>query len=407
MPSFTFLHAADLHLDSPLRGLDPEAPPRIRDATRQALIRLVDTALERRVDFVLLAGDLYDGAQRDFRCGQFLLQQLGRLTRGKIEIVAIRGNHDADSVLSQTLTVPGMMGSAQAETRLLHVPAAVHGQSFATKAVTDNLAAAYPEPVEGRFNIGLLHTACGQGGHENYAPCTPDDLTRRGYDYWALGHVHTRTIVSRTPWIVFPGNIQGRHVNEDGAKGATLVTVTDGAVTGVEPVALDVLRWHRLEVNVHGAARLDDVMGRAAAALGELTLQAEGRMLAVRLYLTGECPAHLDLAKDPAFILQEVRGMAAGVAGVDELWIEAVRLETAPPQAAALRDQPGAVGALIAALEAPVELDPDLIAFVKDQLKQAGDALDPNHPAHAIAGGALPPELVARARARVLAELTK
>ena len=194
MSDFAFLHAADLHLDSPLRGLDPAAPAeRIRGATRQALVNLVDFALERRVAFVLLAGDLYDGDWKDWHTGQFLVQHLSRLTRAGIEVVAISGNHDAEQVLTRKLPVPGMMRADQAHTvRLANAPVAVHGQGFATPAVTHNLAAAYPDPVDGHFNIGLLHTACGSGEHENYAPCTVADLVQRGYDYWALGHVHTR-----------------------------------------------------------------------------------------------------------------------------------------------------------------------------------------------------------------------
>ena len=245
MPDFTFLH-----LDSPLRGLDAAAPAgRIRDASRQALANLVTLAEERQVAFVLLAGDLYDGDWKDWRTGQFLAQQLARLTRAGIEVIAISGNHDAEQVLTKKLSIPGMMRAARPETRRLRsVPVAVHGQSFATPAVTDNLALAYPEPVDGLFNIGLLHTACGSTAHDNYAPCSVADLTRRGYDYWALGHVHTRSVLSEDPWVVFPGNIQGRHVKEEGSKGATLVTV-DGRRVLLEHQALDVLRWLRLDVD--------------------------------------------------------------------------------------------------------------------------------------------------------------
>ena len=99
----------------------------------------------------------------------------------------------------------------------------VHGQSFRTRDVLDNLVPAYPPPVAGHLNVGLLHTALtGRPGHASYAPCTVEQLAAHGYDYWALGHVHERCEVSRDPWIVFPGNIQGRHSRETGAKGATL-----------------------------------------------------------------------------------------------------------------------------------------------------------------------------------------
>ncbi len=409
MPDFTFLHAADLHLDSPLRGLDAAAPVgRIRDASRQALTNLVTLAVERRVAFVLLAGDLYDGDWKDWRTGQFLAQQLARLTREGIEVVAISGNHDAEQVLTKKLSIPGMMRAARPETRHLRgAPVAVHGQSFATPAVTDNLSLAYPEPVDGLFNIGLLHTACGSGEHENYAPCSVADLTRRGYDYWALGHVHTRSVLSRDPWVVFPGNIQGRHVKEEGSKGATLVTVDGGRVT-LAHQALDVLRWLRLDVDATGAAGPEATLNRVRLALSQAVLQAEDRMLAVRVTLRGDCPAHADLARSPDATLQEVRAVAAEVAGPDELWIEDVRVATRPAlDLAAMRAQPGAVGALMEALGQPVAVDAVLHAFVADQLRRAGDALDPDHPAHAIHAGQMPEHLVERARALLLAELAR
>lgn len=409
MPDFTFLHAADLHLDSPLRGLDAAAPAeRIRDASRQALANLVTLAEERQVAFVLLAGDLYDGDWKDWRTGQFLAQQLARLTRAGIEVVAISGNHDAEQVLTKKLSIPGMLRAAKPETRRLRsVPVAVHGQSFATPAVTDNLALAYPEPVDGLFNIGLLHTACGSGEHANYAPCSVADLARRGYDYWALGHVHTRSVLSEDPWVVFPGNIQGRHVKEEGSKGATLVTV-DGRRVLLEHQALDVLRWLRLDVDATGAAGTEAALERVRLALDVAVLQAEERMLAVRITLRGDCPAHADLARSPDAILQEVRVVAAEVAGPDELWIEDVRVATRPAlDLAAMRAQPGAVGALMEALGQPAPVDAGLQAFVADQLRRAGDALDADHPARAIGEGRMPEHLVERARALLLAELAR
>lgn len=409
MPDFTFLHAADLHLDSPLRGLDAAAPAeRIRDASRQALANLVTLAEERRVAFVLLAGDLYDGDWKDWRTGQFLAQQLARLTRAGIEVVAISGNHDAEQVLTKKLSIPGMMRAARPETRRLRgAPVAVHGQSFATPAVTDNLALAYPEPVDGLFNIGLLHTACGSGEHANYAPCSVADLARRGYDYWALGHVHTRSVLSEDPWVVFPGNIQGRHVKEEGSKGATLVTV-DGRRVLLQHEPLDVLRWLRLDVDATGAAGTEAALERVRLALDMAVLQAEERMLAVRVTLRGDCPAHADLARSPDAILQEVRAVAAEVAGPDELWIEDVRVATRPAlDLAAMRAQPGAVGALMEALGQPAPVDAGLQAFVADQLRRSGEALDADHPAHAIQEGRMPEHLVERARALLLAELAR
>lgn len=410
MSSFTFLHAADLHLDSPLKGLDPEAPvDRIRRATRDALVNMVDFACERRVDFVLLAGDLYDGDWKDWRTGQFLVQQLGRLLRDDIEIVAISGNHDAETVLTLRLPVPGLLGADAPGTRLLtRAPVAVHGQGFKVPAVTANLALGYPDPIEGLFNIGLLHTACGSSAHANYAPCSVDDLVRRNYDYWALGHVHTRAELSRDPWIIFPGNIQGRHINEEGSRGATLVTVDDGRVSSVKHQALDVLRWRRLLVDVTGAATRDAVLNRTRLLLEAAMLEADGRLLVVRVVLSGDCPAHAELVASSTETLNQVRGAAAEIAGPDQLWIESVVLDTSPAiDLEALRAQPGPIGALIAALDRTPGIDAGLEAFVADQLRRASGALPPDHPAMQIAAGHMPERLVERARALVLAELAR
>lgn len=410
MSSFTFLHAADLHLDSPLKGLDPDAPAdRIRRATRDALVNLVDFAREKQVAFVLLAGDLYDGDLRDWRTGHFLVEQLGRLIRDGIEVVAISGNHDAEQVLTRKLPIPGLLGADKPSTRLLdRAPVAVHGQGFAVRAVTHNLSLAFPPPVDGLFNIGLLHTACGSAAHENYAPCTVDDLARRGYDYWALGHVHTRAELCRDPWIVFPGNIQGRHINEEGARGATLVSVQHGRVISGVHHPLDVLRWQRIPVDVTGAPDRDAVLNRVRLLLDAAALAARGRLLVVRVTLSGECQAHADLMQSPEETLNQVRGIAAELAGPDGLWVESVVIDTRPAlDVEAMRTQPGAIGALVQALDRAPLLDAGLRDFVADQLRRANGVLPPDHPALAIAEGQIPARLIDQARALVLAELAR
>ena len=198
--------------------------------------------------------------------GQFLITQIGKLTRAGIPVFAVRGNHDAQSVLSRDLRWPDgahLFDSDAAHT--LTIPGldvAIHGRSFAQRAVTENIARAYPAPVPGMLNIGLLHTAAGSGAHENYAPCSVEQLARHGYDYWALGHVHQRAELHGHPaWVVFPGNLQGRHINEPGPKGATLVHAEGGRLRP-EHRTLDVVRWSWIEVDLTGAADDDDVAMR-------------------------------------------------------------------------------------------------------------------------------------------------
>ena len=405
---FSFLHAADLHLDSPLRGLDADAPAdRIRGATRQALVNLVEFAIGESVAFVLLAGDLYDGDWKDWRTGQFLVEQLGKLKRAGIAVVAIRGNHDADQVLTRELPFPGTMLDHRKPGTAIPIPGvAVHGQSFATQAVTARLALGYPKALDRHLNIGLLHTACGSSEHDNYAPCTPSELATLGYDYWALGHVHTRQIVSREPWIVFPGNLQGRHVKEEGDKGATLVRVERGRVASVMHHPLDVVRWQRIEVPCDGLADLASVHQRVRGLAAAAMAAVEDRLLAVRLILTGACPAHAALASDPDATRQAMRAAMIEVADSEQLWLEDVRVQTRPAvDQAALRAQGGAVGALLATIERSSGLPLDLQARLVSMVERFGAGLEPEHAARAIAAGMLPEELLDRARALLVAEL--
>jgi DNA repair exonuclease SbcCD nuclease subunit len=329
-----FLHAADVHLDSPLRGLERyEGAPaeEIRSATRRALENLVALAIEEEVAFVLLAGDLYDGDWKDYNTGLFFSAQMARLQEAGVRAFLIAGNHDAASQITKVLRPPAnvkVFSTKRPETEILEdLGVAIHGQGFAQAAVSEDLAAGYPPPVPHLFNIGMLHTSLdGRPGHANYAPCTVDGLRSRGYQYWALGHVHEREVVAEEPWIVFPGNVQGRHARETGAKGAALVTVDDRQRVRLEHRDLDVFRWVVCTVDLTGAnggEALDRIQGALEGALAA----ADGRPLAARVRLEGACPVHDDLNADPERWINEIRSLAAGF--VDGgLWIENVQVRT-------------------------------------------------------------------------------
>ncbi|MCL4245062.1 MAG: DNA repair exonuclease, partial [Candidatus Dadabacteria bacterium] len=291
MESFRFIHTADIHLDSPLRGLEGMEGPaveRIRTATRKAFTNLVTEAVEREVDFVVIAGDLYDGDWRDYRTGLFFVAQMGRLARAGIPAFILYGNHDAESQITRRLTLPDNVKTFSAkkpETYVLEdIGAALHGQGYHKRDVTENLAASYPDPVPGAFNIGVLHTGMGgMGGHENYAPCALAELVARGYDYWALGHVHQGSVLHERPHIVFPGNLQGRHVRETGPKGGHLITVEDNEITSFETLRTDVVRWEILKVDAGGCERISDAVEPVRSALEEaIKSRADRRKLACR-----------------------------------------------------------------------------------------------------------------------------
>src|SRR3990172_6325870 len=318
---FRFLHAADVHLDSPLVGLsDYESAPvdAIRGATRRAFENLVRLAIDEEVAFVLLAGDLYDGDWKDYRTGLFFVDQMARLREAQIPVFIVTGNHDAASQLTKNLRPPDnvhFFPTKKPETRVVEAfDVAIHGQGFASRAVTEDLAAAYPVADPGLFHVGLLHTSLdGREGHATYAPTSAQVLAQKGYQYWALGHVHKREVVSKDPWIMFPGNLQGRHAREVGAKGCTLVTVENGAVVGVEERHVDVLRWSVCRVDVDGATATSDVLDRISHALTVEADRTDGRALAVRVEVTGPVACHDEIAANPDHWMQETRALAIGV----------------------------------------------------------------------------------------------
>ncbi|MCK7578287.1 MAG: DNA repair exonuclease [Chromatiales bacterium] len=339
-----FIHAADIHLDSPLRGLERyEGAPveALRGATRRALEHLVDLALDEAVAGVLLAGDLYDGDWKDYNTGLFFARQMERLRAADIPVFAVAGNHDAASRITRLLRLPEnvhLFATRAPETRVREdLGFAVHGQGFATRAVSDDLTRAYPRPCSGLFNIGLLHTSLdGRPGHETYAPCSRDGLRALGYDYWALGHVHRHEIVDESPWIVFPGNLQGRHARETGAKGCCLFEVEDGRVRRVEQRPLDVARWFDHRVDLSEAATLEEVYARTEQRLSTALDAADGRLAAVRLRFAGVCAVHPRLRAAQDQVINECRALANAIGG-EAMWVEKVLIETRREPSAAER----------------------------------------------------------------------
>lgn len=304
----------------------------VRGSTRRAAENLVDLCIERNVDLLVLAGDLYDGDWKDYSTGLFFVRQMNRLKVAGVRVVSVRGNHDAASQITKHLELPENVTELASEApqtlQLAELGIAVHGQSYAMRAETAELAKNYPQSSAGVFNLGILHTcATGRAGHERYAPCSLELLLSKGYDYWALGHVHTREVLHEDPWVVFPGNTQGRHIKETGAKGATVVEVSSGRVTSVEHVDLDVVRWHRLSVTAQPEATADGVIEQMVAELVRAKSTSGDRVVAARLELYGDTAAHSELALEPARWEAELRARANELANV---WVERVKFRTHP-----------------------------------------------------------------------------
>ena len=424
MSNFRFLHAADLHIDSPLRGLeaDPGAPAdRIRTATRAAYTNLVALALREEVAFVLIAGDLFDGEWQDWRTGQFFAQETARLTRAGIEVFCIRGNHDAESVISQRLERPGgarMLRADRPESiRLAHLNVCIHGRSFASRTVPHDFVQNYPDPVPGLLNVGLLHTSAtpeARGLHPEYAPCTIEQLVGYGYTYWALGHVHVRQEWDRGPCrIVFPGNIQGRDIGETGRKGATLVTVQDGHIVDVAHRDLDVVRWVLLPVDLSHATTEDDAFAAVRVQLDTALDAAGDRLLAVRIVLQGATIVHPALVRDLGATRDKLHAEAASCAGTGTIWLESVEVRTRTTlDRAAMRARSDAVGLLVRELDnaTPGQFATEVQSYCAALLNRARllrDELGTDHPAVQAAAGTISSELLESARNLLLARLAE
>ncbi|GLQ36999.1 metallophosphoesterase [Rhizobium albus] len=362
MSRFRFIHAADLHLGSPFDGLaikDRVIAERFAAATRDAFSELVRRAIEEEVAFFIVAGDVYDGEWRDNSIGLFFNREVARLDRAGIPVFLLKGNHDADSVVTKSITLPASV--SQFDTRrpssfsLDGLKVSLHGQGFAERAASDNLARAYPAPVTGHFNIGVLHTSLtGRPPHANYAPCSVDDLKARGYDYWALGHVHDHEIVANDPPIVFPGNLQGRNIRESGEKGAVLVSVEDGRVASIDRLVVDQARWQQVRVDVSQAETVPALLRLVEDALASSCDDVAGRLTALRVTLTGASALRPQVLMGRAELVDEIQ---AACHRIDpDIWLEKLDLRVGPIERPVAVDEG----------DARVDLQPLLAELVHD-----------------------------------------
>ncbi|WP_147867246.1 metallophosphoesterase family protein [Stieleria maiorica] len=381
MTTRKILHAADIHLDSPLKKLDryDSAPShRIRRASRRALENMTALAVDEDVDLVVIAGDLYDGDWPDQNTGLAFVKEAAKLVAAGIPVLVIRGNHDAANLMTASLPLPKnpdgsdlFLQTGKAESRYLEdIGVAVHGQSFRSRAEKANLAAKYPDAVAGMFNLGMLHTGLeGATTHAHYAPCTAAQLTDKGYDYWALGHIHVRGDhrIEGGPPIVFSGNLQGRHIGEQGAKGCVLIEVDSRNQCRYDFRPLDVLRWHECRIDVSQMQERDQILDAYQHWVADQIDASDGRLLVARVRLVGQSALHASLHQNAEWIRAELQ--AISVAAGDELvWLEDVKIRTAMPsdQKVSL-DFDGPLESLASVLEG-LRNDPSLASHIEREL---------------------------------------
>lgn len=259
---FRFIHGADLHIDSPFKGLRT-VPDKVKEsllqATFLAFLRLVDLAIKEQVAFIVISGDLFDESDRSLKAQLFLLEQFERLNAVHIDVFIIHGNHDYVGEGIKKFNYPSnvhIFSSIHVEKlpaydRHGQLLAYIHGISYATRHVRENLALKYEPANDQAFHIGLYHGSVGNySDHDPYAPCHIGDLLEKDYHYWALGHIHKRQILLEQPPIVYAGNTQGRHRNESGDKGCYIVHVKGSNEVDLTFHSLASVRWEQLVIDI-------------------------------------------------------------------------------------------------------------------------------------------------------------
>ena len=326
---YRFVHTADLHLDSPLRSLalrDRDLADRVALATREAFAGLVTTAMEERVDAVMIAGDLFDGTQTSRKSSLFLSGELRRLHAAGIAVYIVKGNHDARAAVTRGIDLPPNVhvfdgrGGAGHVARGSPSPVIVHGVSFREERAPDSLLPRYGAPTEGAIDIGLMHTSlAGSDGHCRYAPCALGDLVAHGFRYWGLGHVHGRAVHHHADGcaVVMPGMPQGRDAGERGGKSASLVTIRDDGTMELDELPTSLVVFDRIEAVVPPGADWDDALDAAERALMEAGPSAgSAREMVVRLALTGGTERHAQLRRDADLFHAELAARIGGGGGV-------------------------------------------------------------------------------------------
>jgi len=336
MESLRFVHAADLHLDSPFRGVGDASTAlkdRLQAATLGALGRIVDHTIHSKADFLVIAGDIYDSKDRSLRALVSFRKEMERLAEQNIPVYIVHGNHDplngwgsGFKLPPNVVTFGGRIDSEPFIRRGRKV-AQITGVSYLEERVTDNLACSF-KPVYGApYSIAVLHANVGhQSGHADYAPTTVGELLSAGFHYWALGHVHTRSILASEPaMVVYPGNTQGRNPRESGPRGCYQVDVDSFGRAHLEFVDTSIARWAHIEFSIASLGTMDQLVDAIAERARQEASGFEGPTV-IRCTIRGKGPLHRDLQRD-----EMNKELAEILGSIDRTVIsESVRIATGP-----------------------------------------------------------------------------
>ncbi len=316
--TFKFIHCSDLHIDSPFKGfssVENSLVEALRKSTYQAFQNIVELALKEKVEAVLIAGDIYDGTEKSLEAQLKFRHGLQKLSDKGIDTFIVHGNHDPLDGWSTSLEWPErvhIFSGTQMECLPVGknrvVKAYVHGISYPKRDVTENLAQNFSRGNGEGFAIGLLHSNVGhQSGHDNYAPCSMDDLIAAKMDYWALGHIHRfRVLRESNPAVVYSGNSQARHMRESGEKGCCLVTLNKNTDPLIQFIPIDAVRYIQGEVDLSGTVTLEEVIHAVRSKCEDFAGQIKQRDLFIDLSLNGRTQVHSELQRGDA--LQGLQG---------------------------------------------------------------------------------------------------
>ncbi len=299
MPGLKFLHAADIHLGRQFTGLQrssPELGDLFRRAGYSAWEKIVQAAVDNNVDFVTLAGDVFDAVHPTVRARVTFMRGIQRLYAEGIPVFMALGNHDPLRTFPNALrSLPGLhLFGPDPETRGSGAVEQVEGvmlfgASYEKSVVTENLAKRFKRDKGMDVAIGVLHAnVFGYSAHKDYAPCTLDDLREAQMDAWCLGHVHSSQILWQDPLILYAGTSQGAHAAECGARGCYLVQVNERAGSSAEFIPLAPVRWELIQLDATGLSSPERLLEVAEEKCLELALEGQDlEAVVVRISVTG------------------------------------------------------------------------------------------------------------------------
>ncbi|MDO9537653.1 MAG: DNA repair exonuclease [Thermoplasmata archaeon] len=344
MGSFKFIHAADLHLDSPFKGIseiDPAIQQELAEATFKSFDKIIELCIEEKVDFLLIAGDVYDSQDKSLRAQLRFIDGLERLSDRGIHTYLVHGNHDPSSGWASSLKIPDLVHVFTG--KKVHKDifqrdgenlAKIYGYSYSRRDIMESVIPEFEEKVieSPQYTIGLLHCCLGTAtGHEPYAPCLIGDLTKLPINYWALGHVHNKQVINENPAIVYPGNIQGRHIRENGEKGVFLIEVDDSHNTTIHFQSTENIIWDTREISIDKCKTFQELRKEINTFITELRSKSDGKPAICRIYLTGRGSLNKDLMKQ-----SNVDDLVTDIRECEKtespfVWIEDIKIQTSSP----------------------------------------------------------------------------